>query len=116
MDATNIKEMHGNIYTAKVNGITPWACIQRPPKWVGGVPNPGNAFTVSEDGTYEVTRGYYYYKQISRAGQPGMVVARTMAMDSEIALIGFACNGTDNVDAVVVVNIRKVPSTCRRAY
>lgn len=25
MDAFNIKEMHGNIYTARVNGIIPWA-------------------------------------------------------------------------------------------
>jgi hypothetical protein len=105
MDATNIKEMHGNIYTAKVNAITPWACIQRPPQWVGGDPNPGNAFTVSEDGNYKVTRGYYYYKQICRAGQPKMAVAWTMAMDSEIAVIGFAQNGTDNPDAVIVVNI-----------
>jgi hypothetical protein len=30
-----------------------------------------------------------------------------MAMDSEIALIGFASNGTKNPDALVVVNIGK---------
>ena len=62
MDAANLKEMHGNIYTAKVNGIIPWACIQRPAKWVGGDPNPGTAFRVAEDGSYEVLRGYYYYQ------------------------------------------------------
>jgi len=107
MDATNLKEMHGNIYTAKVNSITPWACIQRPPQWVGGDPNPGAAFKVSEDGTYEVTRGYYFYKQICRAGQPGMAVARTSAMDSEVAVIAFAANGTGNPDAFVIVNIGK---------
>jgi O-glycosyl hydrolase len=105
MDATNIKEMHGNIYTAKVNSITPWACIQRPPKWVGGDPNPGNAFKISENGTYEVMRGYYYYKQICRAGQSGMAVARTTAMDSETAIIGFSNNATKHPDAFVVVNI-----------
>jgi len=105
MDVTNLKEMHGNIYTAKVNAITPWACIQRPPKWVGGDPNPGTAFKVFEDGTYEVTRGYYYYKQFTRAGQPGMVVARTFAMDSEVAVIAFARNATKNPDAFVLVNI-----------
>lgn len=105
MDAKNIKEMHGNIYTAKNNGIIPWAGIQRPPHWVKGDPNPGSAFTVHEDGTYEVRRGYYYYKQITRAGQPGMAVAQTMAMDSEIAVIAFASNGTDNSDAFVVINI-----------
>jgi O-glycosyl hydrolase len=104
MDADNVKEMHGNIYTAKVNGITPWACIQRPAKWVGGDPNPGTAFRVYEDGKYEVMRGYYYYKQVSRAGQPGMAVVRTMSMDSAISLIGFASNGTRHPDAFVLVN------------
>lgn len=46
-------------------------------------------------------RGYYFYEQVSRAGQPGMAVARTQAMDSEIALIAFA----GNPDAFIVVNI-----------
>lgn len=104
MDANNIKEMHGNIYTAKVNGIIPWAGIQRPPHWVGGDPNPGCAIYVFEDGTYEVRRGYYFYKQISRAGQPGMAVVRTSAMDSEISVIGFGSNGTKNPNAFIVTN------------
>jgi O-glycosyl hydrolase len=107
MDAKNVKEHHGNIYSAKVNAIIPWAGIQRPPKWVGGDPNPGSAFTVREDGTFEVRRGYYMYMQVTRAGQPGMAVARTSAMDSEIALIGFASNGTKNPDAFVLVNLGK---------
>lgn len=107
MDASSIKEHHGNIYTAKVNGIIPWAGIQRPAKWVGGDPNPGSAFTVHEDGSWEVRRGYFMYKQVTRAGQPGMAVVRTMAMDSEIAVIGFAANGTKNPDAFVLVNLGK---------
>jgi len=105
MDAYNIKEMHGNIYTTKVNAIIPWAGIQRPPHWVGGDPNPGSAFTVSEDGTCTVRPGYYFYKQITRAGQPGMKVAEATAMDSEIAVIAFASNGTGNPDAFIVTNI-----------
>lgn len=107
MDAKNIKEHHGNIYTAKVNGIIPWAGIQRPGKWVGGDPNPGSAFTVREDGSYEVRRGYWFYKQVTRAGQPGMAVARTSALDSEIALLAFARNETTNPDAFVLVNLGK---------
>lgn len=105
MDTRNIKEHHGNIYTAKVNGIIPWAGIQRPPHWIGGDPNPGAAFTVHEDGTWEIRRGYYFYKQVTRAGQPGMAIARTSAMDSEIALLAFSNNGTRNPDAFVIVNI-----------
>ncbi len=104
MDAKNIKEMHGNIYTSKVNGIIPWSGIQRPPSWVGGDPNPGSAFTVREDGSYEVRRGYYFYKQCTRAGQSGMKVARTMSMDSQVAMIAFSSNNTGNKDAFIVVN------------
>lgn len=88
-------------------GPPPWACIQRPAKWVGGDPNPGCAIRVYEDGKWEVMRGYYYYKQICRAGQSGMGVARTMAMDSEVAVVGFSRYGTKHPDAVMVVN------TCR---
>jgi hypothetical protein len=107
MDADNIKEHHGNIYTAKVNGITPWAAIQRPAKWVGGDPNPGCAFRIYEDGSYEVMRGYYYYKQVCRAGQSGMAVAHAQAMDSELPIIAFSRNGTRYPDAFVVTNIGK---------
>jgi len=106
MNADNLKEHHGNIYSAKVNAITPWACIQRPEQWVGGDPNPGAAFHVDEDGNYTVLRGYYYYKLLSRAGQPGMAVAKTMAMDSQIAIVAFARNGTDNPSAFTVANIK----------
>lgn len=107
MDGFNIKEMHGNIYTAKVNAIIPWAGIQRPPHWVGGDPNPGSAFTVSEDGVYKVRPGYYFYKQITRAGQPGMKVAEATAMDSETAVIAFASNGTKNPHSFILTNINK---------
>jgi hypothetical protein len=99
--------MHGNIYTAKVNAIIPWAGIQRPPHWVGGDPNPGSAFTVSEDGTYTVRPGYYFYKQVTRAGQPGMKVVQASAMDSELAVIAFTSNGTRHPDAFIVTNISK---------
>ncbi len=104
MDAKNIKEMHGNIYSSKVNGIIPWAGIQRPTHWVGGDPNPGSAFTVHEDGSYEVRRGYYFYKQVTRAGQPGMKVVRTWCMDSQLAVIGFAAGETANDNSLVIVN------------
>jgi len=105
MDASFVKQIHGNIYTSKVNAIIPWAGIQRPPHWIGGDPNPGNAIQVNEDGTYEVRKGYYFYKQASRAGQPGMKVARTFAMNSEIAVIGFSQAKTKNPDAFIVVNL-----------
>lgn len=105
MDVWFVNEIRNNIYCAKVNGIIPWACIQRPGKWVGGDPNPGTAFRVYDDGHYEVMPGYYYFKQVSRVGQAGMAVARTISNDSEIGLIAFASNDTEHPDAFVVLNM-----------
>lgn len=104
MDARFVKEIWGNIYEAEVNGLIPWAGIQRPPLWIGGDPNPGCAINVNEDGTYVVRPGYYLYKQVSRTGQPGMAVAQTISLDSEIPVIAFSSNGTKNPDAFVVIN------------
>ncbi|MGQ9621514.1 MAG: hypothetical protein ACUVTX_11110 [Bacteroidales bacterium] len=104
MDSRFVKEIWGNIYEAQINGIIPWAGIQRPPLWIGGDPNPGCAINVNEDGTFTIRPGYYYYKQVSRAGQPGMSVAKTVSMDSEIPVIAFSSNGTKNPDAFVIVN------------
>jgi hypothetical protein len=104
MNATFAKEVHGNIYEAKVNGLIPWALIQNASNWNKPDPNPGSAFRVYDDGTWEIKKGYYYFKQMSRAGQPGMAVVNTIAMDSEIAIIGFDNNDTRNPDAFVLVN------------
>ncbi|MFN2286622.1 MAG: hypothetical protein ACK2UQ_19555 [Anaerolineae bacterium] len=105
MDAVFVNEIYNNIYCAKVNAIIPWACVQRPGKWVGGDPNPGCAFRVYDDGHYEVMPGYDFFKQVSRAGQPGMAVARVVSNNSGINLIAFADNGSGNPDAFVVINV-----------
>jgi hypothetical protein len=104
MDVFFVNELRNLIYMTKVNAIIPWACIQQVGKWVGGDPNPGCAFKVSEDG-YEVQPGYHYYKQICRAGQPGMAVAHVASNDSLIGLIAFASNGTKHPDAFVALNM-----------
>ena len=104
MESKFVKEIHGNIYEAKVNGLIPWALIQTKSQWNKPDPNPGSAFRVYDDGSWEVQKGYYFFKQVSRAGQPGMQVVHTTAMDSEIALIGFDNGDTDHSDALVVVN------------
>ncbi len=109
MDSKFVYEIKSNIYSAKVNSIIPWACIQRPEKWVGGDPNPGTAFEVFEDGTYKTMPGYYYYKQVCRVGQAGMAVARTISNETEVGVIAFSSNGTDNPDAFVVINIADKP-------
>jgi O-glycosyl hydrolase len=104
MDIFSLDMMRLNIYKAKVNAIIPWACIQTL-TWVGGDPNPGTAFRISTDGDYEVLAGYYFYKQLSRAGQPGMAVSPVLTTrDSNIDLVAFTSNGTKNPDAFIVLN------------
>jgi hypothetical protein len=111
MDVNFIWQIWMNIYLARINGYIPWACIQRPQHWVNKDPNPGTAIVVSEDGSYKIQRGYYLYKQISQAGQPGMGIAYTSCMDSEIQMIGFSSNGTVNPDAFIVINIHNYVPT-----
>ena len=107
MDARFVDAIRRNIYMSKVNGLLPWATVQRVGEWVGGDPNPGTAFKVNPDGTYEVMPGYYFYKQVTRAGQPGMKVAHVESYDPDVNLLAWSSNGTDNPDAFVVVNIEE---------
>ena len=98
-----------NIYDAKVNAVIPWACIQTN-TWVGGDPNPGTAFFVKPDGSYEVRQQYYYYKQLTRAGKPGMGVAAVNVQtgtDTGINLIAFSADNTKNPNAFIVTNFSK---------
>ncbi|MCC7208574.1 MAG: hypothetical protein IT323_14800 [Anaerolineae bacterium] len=104
MDVFFIEEMRHNIYSAKANAIIPWACIQLQDHWTGGDPNPGTAFRVWDSGRFEVTKGYYFYKQVCRAGQPGMDVCQVQANDRNIGLIAFGRAATANPDAIVVLN------------
>ena len=104
MDAQFIYQMHGNIYSAKNNSIIPWAGIQRPTKWVGGDPNPGNAIQIEEDGSYVIRPGYYYYKQVCPVGQAGMYAAETYSTHTATCAIAFAENGSGNPNAFILVN------------
>lgn len=102
LDFVNLIYYH--IYLARVNSVIPWAFIQRPQLWEKGDPNPGNAFTVFEDSTYTITQGYYLYKQLTQAGQPGMAVTYTESMDPSVYLFAFSSNDTRNPDAFVITN------------
>jgi hypothetical protein len=105
MDVFFLEEMRQNVYAAKVNAIIPWATIQLQGHWEGGDPNPGTAFRVYDDGRYEVTKGYHFFKQVCRAGQPGTSVCRAHANDRRIGLIAFGGRGSRHPDAFVVLNL-----------
>jgi len=113
MDAQFINDIRGQIYLVKVNAVIPWAAVQTS-KWVGGDPNPGTAFRVIEEcGCYQVMPGYYYYKQVSRAGQPGMAVAGVEGGRGGLQLIAFSSNGTRHPDAFLVINTARDPEKTR---
>lgn len=97
-----VRMVHENIYSARVNAIIPWAGIQNPSEWIDGDPNPGTAIRVDSTGNYEVTKGYYFYKQLTRAGRRGMSVAKTMLANPQAFIIAFGRNGTRYPDAFVL--------------
>jgi hypothetical protein len=102
-----IRMVHENIYSAKVNAIIPWAGIQEPTAWISGDPNPGCAISVSKKGTYEVLKGYYFYKQLTRAGRRGMHIAKASLANPQAFIIAFSGAESLNPDAFVVSsNIR----------
>lgn len=102
-----IKTAHEQIYTAKVNALIPWAGIQNPSQWIEGDPNPGCAIKINDDGSYEILPGYYFYKQLTRAGYRGMSVAKATLANPLAFLIAFGKNGSKHPDAFVLTsNIR----------
>ena len=111
MDPNFVADVRGQMYDVKVNGVIPWAAVQTS-NWVGGDPNPGAAIRVIEDcGCYQVLPGYHYYKQVSRAGQPGMSVASVQDGAGGLRLIAFARNGTRHPDAFILINTAADPRT-----
>ena len=112
MDVNFIETIRQQIYMAHVNGVIPWAAVQTD-TWIGGDPNPGTAFRVDRKGGYTVEPGYYFYKQVSRAGQPGMAVATVSQPSNNIGLIAFASNGTRHPDALIAFNTSSSPAKAR---
>jgi len=110
-----MEQMRLQIYETKVNGIIPWAIIHC--KWEsdqvmdgsfkrsGNSNSPIHVIRTSEtSGYYEVRKGYYFYKQLTRAGRPGMQVADVSYNDNAVKVIAFASGDTDNPDSFIVFN------------
>lgn len=91
-----------SILSEKINGYIPWAIIWSPDQHLGGI--DGNdlfaPFTVYKNGTYVITKGYYYFKQFCRAGQPKMNVIMDVYSDiTTIYILAFG-KGENNIDAI----------------
>ena len=107
MDTKFIKMIHENIYSAKINGIIPWAGIQVPEEWIGG-DALGNGIVVNQNGNYELTNGYYLYKQVTSAGKRGMSVVYTYLANPHANIIAFSGDETKNPDAFVVTSYIRI--------
>lgn len=107
-DTASIESIRSQIYRVGVTGIIPWAVTKFPADWqryTGRPPNEQCCILVKADGTFVIQSGYYFYKQVSRAGQPGMSVATVNhGTQGSIRLIAFGRNGTTHRDAFVVIN------------
>jgi len=104
MDAQFVAQTQNLIYSAKCNAVIPWAGIQRPTHWYGGDPNPGNAIQIYEDGTYEIRKGYYYYKQVCPIGRKGMDVVKVYSENTATCIMAFAKGKSDAPNAFVLIN------------
>ncbi|HSJ66379.1 MAG TPA: hypothetical protein VK921_01835 [Anditalea sp.] len=104
-----IKQIQNSIYEAKLNGIIPWAGIQTESEWNKPDPNPGCAIRVFDDGTWQINKAYYYYKQVSRVGQPGTNVVDAYIMSTELSLIAFGQGKQGTSNALVVINSSNEP-------
>lgn len=87
-----------------LNALIPWAIIQTAGGWPGGDPNPNPPFLVETDCEVKVNKSYHFYKQLSRAGRPGMRVAEVQGEFFGVNVLGFASNGTEFPNALVMVN------------
>lgn len=108
-DQQFIENIRRDIYECKVNGLIPWALISGAKQWLesNGEYRDGSmrcAFNINEDGSFEILKGYYFFKQVSRAGQPGMKVAQVVNLDPALGVIAFASGNSKNPDAFVVIN------------
>jgi hypothetical protein len=104
-----VENIRRDIYECKANGLIPWALIAGDQEWLGsdGKYQDGSmdkAFAIHRDGSMEVTDRYYYYKQVSRAGQPGMQVVEVINLDPALGAIAFNAVEAGQQDAFVLVN------------
>ena len=107
MDVEVVEEARRLIEEFGTNGLIPWAMVHNnhesdklsPPATTRISGNANSPF-FTNDGKLEVTKAYYFYKQLTRAGQAGMAVAATLNENgSPVTGIAFARGATKHPHA-----------------
>lgn len=106
MDSEFIEAIRKNVYVSKCNAVIPWTVVKLKDGWIGGDPNPATAILIEENGTFRILKGYYYYKQVCRAGQSGMHVVHVESLAPEVNAIAFSASKTRNPDVFIIINIK----------
>jgi len=104
-----IENIRRDIYESKANGIIPWALIAGDKEWLDedGEYKDGSTykpFTIHRDGSFTIHDSYYYYKQVCRAGQPGMWVAEVINLDPSMGAMAFKSGSHGQNDSFVLIN------------
>ncbi len=106
-----VEDARRHIYETKVNGLMPWATVHNDyesdklsPPATFRVSGNANSPIKTNNGVVTVTKCYYHFKQMTRAGRGGMAVAHVESDDPDITLIAWASNGTKHPDALLVLN------------
>lgn len=113
-----VEQARGYLYLAANNALIPWATVHNryesdklsPP---AGFRISGNANSpiMTHHGVLETTKAYYFYKQLTRAGRPGMKVAFVDSSDPDsVSALAWSAHGTGAPDAFIVVNKHYEPT------
>jgi len=106
---------HTQIDQVGVNGIITWQVSKNLREWRPAPKNPHAAIMQQKDGGLALAAPYFFLKQMSRAGQPGMRVVSTASTDARVRAMAFARNGTPYPDAFILANGSDAEITCRVA-
>jgi len=106
---------HAQIYKVGVNGIITWQVSKNLSEWRPAPKNPNAAIMQQKDGGLALAQPYYFLKQMSLAGQPGMSVVDAVSENKDVRAMAFASNGTKHPDAIVIINASDEEQVCALA-
>jgi hypothetical protein len=104
---------HAQLYKVGVNGIITWQVSKNLSEWRPAPKNPSAAIMQQKDGSLALAHPYYFLKQMSRAGQPGMSVVKAESTNHNLRVMAFSSSSsTKNPNAIVIVNASEADQDC----
>jgi len=114
-DVDFARHTHAQLYKVGVNGIITWQVSKNVSEWRPAPKNPNAAIMQQKDGGLALGHPYFFLKQMSRAGQPGMSVVKAESAHDDVRVMAFASNATPHPDAIVIINASEAEQVCKVA-